>query len=76
MKPHIKHKCLKKIILVGHLDGTVIKAPTFGFSSGCDLRVMESSPASGSVLSAESTWVSFSLFLCSSSLFPYSLSLK
>ena len=39
----------------------LVKHPTLGFSSGHDFMVTESSPMSGSVLSAESAWDSLSL---------------
>ena len=42
-----------------------VKHPTLGFGSGPDLRVMGSSPGSGSVLSAESARDSLSLSLWS-----------
>ena len=45
---------LKKKNPRGPWIAPLAKHPTLGFSSGHDLRVMKSSPASGSVLSAES----------------------
>ena len=38
----------------GHLGGVVVKHPTLGFGSGHDLRIMKSSPLSGSALSSVS----------------------
>ena len=53
-----------------------VNHPTLGFGSGRDLRVMKSSPGSGSTLSMESTWVSLSLSIALSvSLFPSLLAL-
>ena len=47
-------RAFKKIISKqGHL-GALGKHPTLGFGSGHDLRVVRSSPASGSVLREES----------------------
>ena len=51
-----------------------VKHLTLGFSSGRDLRVVRSSPESGSVLSAESAWDSLSHSLCPFCLFSFSLS--
>ena len=44
----------------------LVKHPTLGLGSGCDLGDVESSPASSSVLSAEFAWDFLSLSgLCS-----------
>lgn len=39
-----------------HVLPIKLSSLTFGFSSGCDLRVLRSSPSSGSMLSEESAW--------------------
>ena len=43
-----------------------VKPLTFDFCSGCHLRVVGSSPVSGSTLSLEPAWNSLSLSLCPS----------
>ena len=44
-----------KITAEGHPGGFFVKHLTLGWSSGHDLRVMKSSPTSGSMLSGESS---------------------
>ena len=48
----------------GLWESRSVEHPDFGFSSGHDLRVMRSSPTSGSTLSGESAWVSLSFPFC------------
>ena len=43
---------------MGHLGSIVLKHPTFGFSSGYDLRVVRLNPMLASVLSGELAWES------------------
>ena len=49
----------------------LVKQQNLDFSLGCDLKVLGSSPMSGSVLSGESAWGFSFLSLCPS--FPLSL---
>ena len=57
--PHLvstgqRYFCLKDLVFEAPGGAQSLKCQTLGFSSGCDLRVMRSSPESGSVLSRES----------------------
>ena len=62
-------KYVKKNICRGAWVAQVVKRPTLGFSSGHDLTVMRSSPASGSPRSVEPAWDSLSFPLA----LPHSL---
>ena len=55
---HCSDKIPLKKVLQGHLGVQSIRHLTLGFISGCDLRVMGSSPMSGSTLSSESAYPS------------------